>query len=84
MIHTYAIEGMKDNNCTKAIVTRLAQHPKVIEVKISLEKHNAMVEMKEHISVQELQELLAPENKYQLLQADAPVMPLEDGIDLLA
>ncbi len=83
MIHTYAIEGMKDNNCAEAIATRLAQHPKVMEVKVSLEKYNATVDMKEHIPTEELQLLLAPEREYQILQANAPVMPLEDAISLL-
>lgn len=79
-ISTYAIEGMTTNECARTIASCLAQHPKAMEVKVSLAKRNAVIQMRQDIPTDELQVLLPSDRKYQIIQADAPVMPLEDMV----
>lgn len=81
MTHTYAIDGMTCGSCAKTIENRLVQHPEITTASVSLEDHNALLLMNREIPIQELQELIAPDQKYRIIQADPPPMPLEQGIE---
>ena len=58
MRHTYQITGMTCNGCRIGVEEKLGKIPGVIHVEVSLEKNEAEIEMKNHISTAAFQNVL--------------------------
>ena len=61
MIHTYDITGMTCNGCRTHVEKVLSEVEGVSKATVSLEKKEAVVEMKSHIKIQTFQEVLEKE-----------------------
>ncbi len=62
MTHTYTVAGMTCNGCRTSVEDAIKTLPEVQNVSVSLETSEAILELKEHISITKLQAALS--NKY--------------------
>lgn len=58
MKHTYKIEGMTCNGCRNHVEHALSELENVTSVSVSLEDHEAEIEMSEHVEIETLQDSL--------------------------
>ena len=58
MKHTYNIQGMTCEGCRAHVEQALSKVEEVSSVTVDLKKANAVIEMKSHISIEKLQEVL--------------------------
>ena len=78
MIHTYQITGMTCNGCRIGVEEKISRIPGVIKAEVNLDKAEAQIEMKNHISTAAFQNALG--EKYKIyekndlipMQADEP------------
>jgi copper chaperone CopZ len=62
MTHTYTVTGMTCNGCKASVEDKLNSIDDVTKVSVDLEKAEAKIEMKQHIAMNTLQQVLS--NKY--------------------
>ena len=55
MKHTYSISGMTCTGCVNTVDQALKSHPSISNAIVDLEKEEAMIEMTEHIDLEDLQ-----------------------------
>ncbi len=58
MKHTYSVKGMSCNGCVTHVEDALSQVKGVSNVKVDLQKQEAVIEMEAHVPVEKLQEAL--------------------------
>jgi cation transport ATPase len=58
MIHTYSIAGMTCTGCSAKVQYLLSKVPKVTSVNVNLEKGQAEIDMKEHLSMNDFKKAL--------------------------
>ncbi|HMI07747.1 MAG TPA: MauE/DoxX family redox-associated membrane protein [Flavobacterium sp.] len=76
MIHTYTVTGMTCNGCRIGVEDKLGRIPGVVKVTVSLEKSEAEIVMKTHISTAAFQNALG--EKYKIYEKnDSLQMPIE-------
>lgn len=68
MIHEYTITGMTCSGCVATVKRLLSAVDGVQQVTIDLQQSSATVEMRKHVSTNELQKALAGHPKYQLAE----------------
>tara|TARA_R110000868_G_scaffold182422_1_gene423451 strand:- start:1798 stop:2532 length:735 start_codon:yes stop_codon:yes gene_type:complete len=66
MKHSYIVTGMTCNGCVAAVKEKLSKIDGVLSVSVNLEKAEAEIEMKKHLSIDILQESL--NSKYKILE----------------
>lgn len=76
MIHTYNVTGMTCNGCRIGVEDKLGRIPGVVKATVNLEKSEAEIEMKTHISTGAFQNALG--EKYKIYEKnDGLQMPME-------
>lgn len=76
MIHTYDVTGMTCNGCRIGVEDKLGRIPGVVKATVNLEKSEAEIEMKTHISTGAFQNALG--EKYKIYEKnDGLQMPME-------
>jgi len=77
MTHTYTVTGMTCNGCRIGVEDKLGRIPGVVKATVNLEKSEAEIEMKTHISTGALQNALG--DKYKIYEKnDMLSMPMEE------
>jgi len=71
MTHTYNISGMTCSGCEFKVKSKLLQVAGVTSADISLEKHQATLQMSTHVETATLQQALGSDGKYTISDADA-------------
>lgn len=66
MTHSYNVKGMTCDSCVRTVKNALQKIPAVISVGIDLDAGKAEIEMKKHISIQDLQSALAPFEQFKI------------------
>ena len=76
MTHTYTVTGMTCNGCRIGVEDKLGRIPGVVKATVDLEKSEAEIEMKAHISTGALQNALG--DKYKIYEKnDMLAMPIQ-------
>lgn len=77
MTHTYTVTGMTCNGCRIGVEDKLGRIPGVVKATVDLEKSEAVIEMKTHISTGAFQNALG--EKYKIYEKnDMLAMPMEE------
>lgn len=63
---TYPITGMTCGSCVEKIRQRLGEHPNIESAAVTLQPPQAVVQMKHHLTDEELNQWLAPLGRYRL------------------
>ncbi|UKN00877.1 heavy metal translocating P-type ATPase [Paracrocinitomix mangrovi] len=72
MKHIYKIEGMSCQGCVSTVHDAIAQIEHITKVEVNLEKGEAIVEMDQHVDINNLQKALASTHYNIYLPEDAP------------
>ena len=64
MTHTYSINNMHCAGCAGHVKEQIEKHPDVTLVDISLEQSEAVINMNQHIPIEELQRFLDKDSEY--------------------
>ncbi|MBL4734577.1 MAG: heavy-metal-associated domain-containing protein [Flavobacteriales bacterium] len=64
MTHTYSITNMNCTGCVGHIKEQIEKHPDVTLVDVSLEQNQAVINMNQPITIQELQLFLDKDTEY--------------------
>src|ERR1035437_6918740 len=78
MTHTYQIKGMSCNGCKTHVEQALSKVEGVSNVKVDLQKAEALIEMKSHISLEKLQEVLKNSGGNYSISLSGKKMPDQD------
>lgn len=78
MTHHYTVTGMTCNGCRIGVEDKLSRIPGVVQATVDLERSEATIEMKTHISTGALQNALG--DKYKIYEKNAMLaMPMEEN-----
>ncbi|MFT3793357.1 heavy-metal-associated domain-containing protein [Flavobacterium sp.] len=80
MKHTYTVTGMTCNGCRIGVEDKLSRIPGVVQATVNLEKGEAEIEMKTHISTGAFQNALG--DKYKIYEKnEALSLPMDFGME---
>lgn len=80
MTHAYTVTGMTCNGCRIGVEDKLGRIPGVVKATVNLEKSEALIEMKTHISTGAFQNALG--EKYKIYEKnDMLSMPMDYGME---
>lgn len=68
MTHTYEIKGMSCSGCVENVQNALRNHPDVISADVTLNPPKASVQMKNHLSIADLQEHVSKAGRYTITE----------------
>lgn len=66
----YAVSGMKCEGCMKNIRTAIKQVPEVIEVQVHLSMPQAIISMREEVTVEKLQQKIGVTGSYRISEIE--------------
>jgi len=64
MTHTYSVTNLNCTGCVGHIKEQIEKHPDVTSVDVSLEQKEAVINMNQHVLIQELQLFLDKDTEY--------------------
>jgi len=70
MKHSYSITGMTCDGCVATVKEKIESHSEIISADVSLENQSAIIEMSNHISTSDLQNLIGGDSKYKITMAN--------------
>ncbi len=70
MTHTYIVKGVTCEGCVAKVKSKLLMHPDVLSADVKLQNQKTTITMQRHLTVDELQEAIGKDTKYQI-SADA-------------
>ena len=66
MTHSYTVAGITCEGCVAKVKSKLLMHPDVLSADVKLEGQKAIVSMRKHLSVAELQDAIGVDTKYKI------------------
>jgi len=66
MTHSYTVKGITCEGCVAKVKSRLLMHPDITAAEVKLEGQKAVITMRKHLKVAELQDAIGADSKYKI------------------